>query len=271
MNYQERDTLLYLDNVELSYGEKIILKDIKIEEKDVVREGHITGQIIAIVGCSGRGKSTLFKALTGLKKPSQGRVMISECNPDKPHGAKLVAEGDVGFVDQKYTLFRHKTVQQILIYALRKSGLTKDERILKIDEYLMNWGLIHQKHQYPNELSGGQRQRVAILEQVLSSNQFMVLDEPTSGLDVPGIENVKKVFRLIQQTDELNTVIFSSHLIEFAVEMADVVYFIGQPNGVTYSTVLEKFDLKKLGIAWTPYGEGHQKVVNEIKRLMNLY
>ncbi len=271
MSYKELDTILYLDNVELGYGEKTVLKDVTIEEKDVVREGHITGQIIAVVGCSGRGKSTLFKALTGLVKPKQGRILISELDTKATSDAKVVEEGDVGFVDQHYTLFRHKTVFQILMFALRKSNFSKEDKITKIQEYLTNWGLINQKEQYPNELSGGQRQRVAILEQVLSSSQFMVMDEPTSGLDVPGINNVKKVFRLIQNTDELNTIIFSSHLIEFAVEMADVVYFMGKPQDKEYSTIIKKFDLKEMGIAWTPYGEGHQKVVNEIKQLMDIY
>lgn len=271
MSYQEKDTILYLDNVELGYGDNVVLKDITLEEKDVVREGHITGQIIAIVGCSGRGKSTLFKALTGLKKPTVGQVLISEIETEETSDAKVVEEGDVGFVDQKYTLFRHKTVKQILMYALRKREETKERKNEIIANYLDVWGLSQQINQYPNELSGGQRQRVAILEQVLSSNQFMVLDEPTSGLDVPGIENVKKAFNLIRSTDELNTIIFSSHLIEFAVEMADVVYFIGQPKGKTYSTIIEKFDLKKMGIAWTPYGEGHRQVVDKIKQLMDVY
>jgi len=271
MNYQEKNTILYLDNVELGYGDNIVLKDITLEEKDVVREGQITGQIIAVVGRSGRGKSTLFKALTGLKKPSKGKILITEFDTEETLDAKLIEEGDVGFVDQHYTLFRHKTVTQILTYALRKSSLSKEEKKEKINYYLTSWGLIEQAKQYPNELSGGQRQRVAILEQVLSSGKFMVLDEPTSGLDVPGIENVKKAFRLIQQTDELNTIIFCSHLIEFAVEMADVVYFIGQPEGETYSTIIKKFDLKQLGIAWTQYGPKHQQVVNQIKQLMNTY
>ncbi len=157
------------------------------------------------------------------------------------------------------------------MFALRKNKADKKEKNKVITNHLTTWGLIDQKDQYPNELSGGQKQRVAILEQVLSSSQFMVLDEPTSGLDVPGIENVKKAFRLIQNTDELNTIIFSSHLIEFAVEMADVVYFMGRPVGEDYSTIIKKFDLKELGLAWKPYNEGHQQVVNEIKQLMNKY
>lgn len=271
MSYKELDTILYIDNVELRYGDNVILKDINLIEKDVYREGHTTGQIIAIVGASGRGKSTLFKALTGLKKPSIGRIMISDPETENSAGAKLVEEGDVGFVDQKYTLFRHKTVEQILMYALRKSKLSKQDKLSKINSYLTQWGLINQAKQYPNELSGGQRQRVAILNQVLSSHQFMILDEPTSGLDIVGIENVKKSFRLIQEANELNTIIFSSHLIEFAVEMADMVYVIGHPKGQTYSTIIQKFDLKQLGLAWTPYGEGHQRVVNEVKQLMQLH
>ena len=124
MGYQLKDTILYLNGVELGYGEgnsyKAVLKDINIIEKDVVREGHITGQVIAIVGRSGRGKSTLFKALTGLVKPHKGEILITEVDTKQSNDAKIVQEGDVGFVDQKYTLFRHKTVKQIFEYALRK-------------------------------------------------------------------------------------------------------------------------------------------------------
>ena len=270
-NYTEKDTILYLDNLELGYGDKTVLKDVMLEEKDVVREGHVTGQIIAVVGRSGRGKSTLFKALTGLVKPKQGRVLISELDTETTSDAKIVEEGDVGFVDQHYTLFRHKTVFQTLMYALRKSGKTKEEKENLIGDYLTQWNLFEHSQKYPNELSGGQRQRVAILEQVLSSCKFIVLDEPTSGLDVPGINNVKKAFRLIQNTDELNTIIFCSHLIEFAVEIADVVYFLGKPEDKDYATIIKKFDLKELGLAWTDYNEGHQRVVNEIKQLMDKY
>lgn len=273
MNYIEKDTILYLNGVELGYGEgndyKPVLKDINIIEKDIYREGYTTGQIIAVVGRSGRGKSTLFKALTGLVKPKQGTVLITELKSDDPTDAKQVEEGDVGFVDQKYTLFRHKTVKQTFMYALRKSGKTKKEKEELIASYLTVWGLSGHENQYPCELSGGQRQRTAIIEQLLSSGHFMVLDEPTSGLDVPGIENVKKALRYIQGQHELNTVIFCTHLIEFAVEMADCVYFIGQPTeDAEYSTIIKKFDLKALGVSWTPFSEKHISVINEIKTLM---
>jgi len=276
MSYELKDTILYLDNVELGYGEghdyKCVLKNINLEEKDVVREGYTTGQVIAVVGRSGRGKSTLFKALTGLVKPKSGQVLITELDTEDVTDAKDVSEGDVGFVDQKYTLFRHKTVEQIFKYALRKSKLTKDQKKLTIAKYLGEWGLEKHKDQYPNELSGGQRQRTAIIEQILSSGHFMVLDEPFSGLDVGNIRDVKRSFELIKNDHELNTIIYSTHELRLAAELADSIYVVGHPtiDGVQqeYATIVKHFDLKAMGLAWQEFGPRHIELVKEIDAAM---
>jgi len=266
-NYELKQTIFYLDNISVGYSGKGVLKNVTIVEKDVVREGvKATGQVIAVVGRSGRGKSTLFRALSGLDKPISGRVLISTSMPGQPEAAKEVAEGDVGFVDQKYTLFRHKTVNQIMFYALKKCMLPKEEKTKLIDEQLTKWGLIEHKDKYPCELSGGQRQRTAIIEQLLTSKHFMIFDEPFSGLDVGNIESVKEAFELIQSSDELNTIIFSTHDLHLATELADVIYLIGHPEGVTdYSTVVQKYDLKEMGIAWTSFGPAHLELVSKIK------
>ena len=273
MEYELKDTILYLNNVELGYGDgsdyKAVLKNVNLEEKDVVRVGYVTGQTIAIVGRSGRGKSTLFKALTGLVKPHKGEVLITELETKEQNDAKMVQEGDVGFVDQKYTLFRHKTVTQIFKYALRKRVMEEDKKETLIEKYLIEWGLDKQRHQYPCELSGGQRQRTAIIEQILSSGHFMVLDEPFSGLDVGNIRDVKKSFELIQNDHELNTIIFSTHELRLAVELADVIYVVGHPEGITdYSTIVKKFDLKELGLAWKSFGQGHLDLMEEVDKAM---
>lgn len=272
MSYDLRNTILYLNNVELGYGEgsdyKAVLKNINLEEKDVFRVGRTTGQVTAIVGRSGRGKSTLFKALTGLVKPHSGQILITANDANNPLAAKEVSEGNVGFVDQKYTLFRHKTVKQIFAYALRKSNKTKDEKEQIINKYLGEWGLEKHKDQYPCELSGGQKQRTAIIEQILSSGHFMVLDEPTSGLDLINIDDVKQSFEMIKNDHELNTIIFSTHDIDFALEMADSVYVVGYPEGTTeYSTIVKHYDLKAMGLAWQPFGPQHMELVKEIKEV----
>jgi len=299
-DYKTTETLLYLDNVELGYGRgsdyKCILKDIKIEEKDVVCEELTTGQVIAIVGRSGRGKSTLFKSLTGLVKPKSGSVLIRDMKSNKPNAAKMVHEGDVGFVDQKYTLFRHKTVIQTLMSAQRnkKSDPIERPKDVKLMEkvkflimypvykwrsaranhaakreiakqYLEDWGLAAHAKKYPCELSGGQRQRTAIIEQMLSSGPYMVFDEPFSGLDVGNIKSVKKYFAKISEANELNTIIFSTHDMKLAVELADSIYVIGHKDGCEdYSTVVKHYDLKEMGLAWQEFGPQHLELLTEL-------
>jgi len=278
MNYKLGDTILYLDKVSLGYpdtnhpdGYNVILKDVSLIERNVVRDNiEHTGQTIAFVGRSGRGKSTLFKALTGLVKPIDGKVLITDLATDDTEDAKDVTEGDVGYVDQKYTLFRHKTMYQIFMYALRKKTyLSKEEKNNIIINHLTEWGLLEHKDKYSCELSGGQRQRTAIVEQLLSSKCFMVLDEPFSGLDVGNIEKAKSTFNKVLSANELNTIIFSTHDVSLAVELADSIYVIGRPQGVDdYSTIVKHYDLKENGLAWTEFGEGHLRLVNEIKQIL---
>lgn len=294
MAYKTEETLLYVKDLSVGYKDKngnmkMILKDINIIEKNVVREAKdSTGQVIAFIGRSGRGKSTLFKALTGLLKPSTGEILINdiEFNKHKPldaeDSAKILSEGDVGFVDQKYTLFRHKTIMEICEYAVEKfkkafmnekeGRSNADWKLYKdatIAEFLNGWGLMEHKDKYSCELSGGQRQRTAIIEQMLSNKHFMILDEPFSGLDVGNIEKVKQSFQRIGEAHEFNTIIFSTHDIQLAVELADSIYIIGFPEGIDdYSTIVQHYDLKSMGLAWRDYSDGHRELVTEIKELL---
>lgn len=269
MKHEFKETLLYVENLSVAYDDNIIIKDINIVEKDVVREGNnCTGQVLAFVGRSGRGKSTFFKALTGLVSTTSGKILIKDFENPVPNTAKSVSEGDIGFVDQKYTLFRHKTVSEALKFSLRKSPLSSIDKENKIKVYLKEWGLGNCADKYPNELSGGQRQRTAIIEQLFSSDQFIVLDEPFSGLDVGNIEEVKKAFELLGNSSEFNTVIFSTHDIELALELAQVIYVIGYPTidgkQQQYGTIVAKYDLREMGLAWKDYCEDHLKLSKEI-------
>ena len=277
MNYTSTDTILYLDKISVAFPDpknpeksNVILKDVSLIEKDIMREGFTnTGQTIAFLGRSGRGKSTLFRVITGLLKPTSGQALIANMETTAHDDAKTIEEGDVGFVDQKYTLFRHKTINEIFQYALRKDKMTQPDKNALIKKYLEEWGLEEHKDKYSCELSGGQRQRTAIIEQMLTSKHFMVFDEPFSGLDVGNIEKVKASFERILSADELNTIIFSTHDIKLAVELADSIYIIGHPEGVTdYSTIIKHYDLKEMGMAWQEYDDRHRSLVKDIKELL---
>jgi ABC-type multidrug transport system ATPase subunit len=274
--YTEHECLIEVNNLFVQYGNKIILRDIGNESipfriNDVHREGMLQGQTIAVLGRSGRGKSTFFRSLAGLVPPSKGRIIIPKNFTSKEY--KNIEEGDVGFVQQTFPLSRNQSVFGMLNEAV-SMGNHKEDAEKVINQFLEEWGLMEQKNQFANQLSGGQRQRVAIIEQLLCSHYFIVLDEPFSGLDIKNIEEVKDAIeKLTTTTSEINTVIFSTHNIELAVSIADSIYLIGYEkdksgNFIEGGTLLTHYDLKKLGIAWTPYSKAHIDIAEKLKEKM---
>jgi ABC-type multidrug transport system ATPase subunit len=254
---------------------KLLLRDIGTEAKpflvnDVKRiDVENQGQIVAVLGRSGGGKSTLFKLLAGLNKPTTGEILI-------PNGGNMltkVKEGSVGFVQQTYPLSRNQSVRSMLMEAAAMGKVPHKERRGMVDQYLKDWGIFNQSGQSANQLSGGQRQRVAIIEQLLCSHHFIILDEPFSGLDVKNTEALKDTFRKITTVDEINTIFFSTHVIQLATELADQIFVIGyeyddQGNQLEGGTIIAQYDLKAMGIAWRPYGAEHRKLRYEIEDLI---
>ena len=272
-NYSLKEKLVVVESLSVVYNDRIILRDIGTERMpftiwDIYRENMKQGQTVAVLGRSGRGKSTFFKALTGIATPTTGSIRIPD--EDKPGQLRNVREGNVGFVQQNFPLSRNQTVVQMLEDAAVQGHIPQADRDATIRELLETWGLVAQKHLAPNQLSGGQRQRVAIIEQLLCSHFFMVFDEPFSGLDVCNIEDVKASFRKITDNNEISTIIFSTHDIDLAVELADVIYIIGYEQGsngewLEGGTIVGCYDLKQLNLAWQGFSPGHAELSRKIK------
>jgi polar amino acid transport system ATP-binding protein len=273
-NYTLASDLLVVENVSVIYGNKTIIRDIGTPQipfviKDVQRAHMQQGQTVAVLGRSGRGKSTFFKAITGILQPATGLIKIPD--PKQEASFRNVKEGDVGFVQQNYPLSRNQTVFQMLQDAAAEGQIPSAERNDIINSHIENWGLKDQRNLAPNQLSGGQKQRVAIIEQLLCSHHYVVFDEPFSGLDVCNIDDVRDSFKKITTSNEINTIIFSTHDIELAVELADQIYIIGyeqNTNGqfIEGGTVVGYYDLKKLNLAWQEFGAGHRDLVDMIKK-----
>jgi ABC-type multidrug transport system ATPase subunit len=274
VTYSLAEDLLVVENVKVMYGNKTIIRDIGTPQipfviKDIKREHIQQGQTVAVLGRSGRGKSTLFKALTGIIQPAHGTIKIPDAKRENVF--RPVKEGDVGFVQQNFPLSRNQTVLQMLQNAASQGDIPENERKDIIDTQLENWGLKQQRNLAPNQLSGGQKQRVAIIEQLLCSHHYVVFDEPFSGLDVCNIDDVCASFRQITTSHEINTIIFSTHDIELAVGLADEIYIVGyeqNTNGefIEGGTVVGYYDLKKLNLAWQQFGAGQRDLVDMIKK-----
>ena len=257
--YEKKERLLTVENLNLQYGEKIILREINLHIDNIVRPNMEQGQVVALLGLSGSGKTQLFRCLAGMQRPTSGSVHLNEHK-------EPVHAGEVGVVQQAYPLLQHRTVWSNLMLATHhaKDGKDRAEMLLK------HFSLEDKKSAYPLELSGGQRQRLAIVQQLLCSNYFLLMDEPFSGLDIIAKNRAFETIRTVSTANELNTVIFTTHDLEAAVTLADTIWIIGPENGKPGSTAVRELDLAAMGLAWTPDIEHHPlywPTVMELKQL----
>lgn len=246
MTYQKNERLLTIENLSLQYGEKLILRDINLHIDNIVRPGMHQGQVVALLGLSGSGKTQLFRCIAGMQKPTAGAVKL---NDDK----HPVSAGEIGVVQQSYPLLAHRTVWDNLMLAGHGIDTAKDHA----NQLLDHFGLSDKKKSYPIELSGGQRQRIAIIQQLVCSKYFLLMDEPFSGLDVVAKERVYDTIRTVSTANELNTLIFTTHDLESAVVLADEIWILGSEEGKPGTTVVKKIDLAAMGLAWAPDIQKH--------------
>ena len=241
-NHIKAEVILKAEDINLSYDDKIILRDINFNIKNIVRPDMLQGQVVSLIGRSGIGKTQLFKILSGLQQPTMGNVFI--------HQDKKVKAGDMGVIFQSYYLFEWRTIEQSLMMAAKQNPSLKGKEKEAIKTYADNFSLMEHLHKYPEQLSGGQKQRVSIIQQLLKGSDFLLLDEPFSGLDVCVLDKVVDLLLQVSVSDELKTLIIVSHDIETAVAISDTVFILGMEEGKPGATIKKEIDLIARDLAW---------------------
>lgn len=246
--YEVMETLISVKNVSVLIEGRPILRDLSMEVRNITRPDMKQGQVVALLGPSGIGKTTLFRVLAGLNAPTSGEVLVG--TEQKP-----VEAGMVGVVFQHYRLFEHRTVLGNLIVAANRVGLRGSTARKKSMELLDSFGLDGLYHRYPAQLSGGQRQRVAIAQQFICSHYFLLMDEPFSGLDPLAVDRVCTLVADVATAHELNTSIVVTHNILAGLKVADTVLLLGRDRDergdiIPGARIQGSYDLAKMGLAW---------------------
>ena len=196
------------------------------------------GEVLAIIGSSGGGKTTLLRCLNFLEKANSGEIIVNgKTVYSAKEGEKPItspeAQLSMGLVFQQFNLFPQYSVMGNLMLtpklrAKRKSTKGKRETTEEIREraeaLLETVGLTEKANAYPCQLSGGQQQRVAIARALMLSPEILCFDEPTSALDPELTGEVLKVIRSLKNSER--TMIIVTHEMEFARNVADKVIFM---------------------------------------------
>lgn len=208
-----------LDNVHKWFGDNHVLKGIDLNVN--------AGEIVAIIGQSGSGKSTALRCMDHLEQINKGSVTVCghTFGADIPKADLKMLRQDVGIVFQSYNLFPHLTVEQNITLALtsvKKMPKKQAQEIAK--SVLTQVGLIEKISFYPEQLSGGQQQRVAIARSLAMDPKLMLFDEVTSALDPQLTGEVLRVIEKLAR--EGMTMVLVTHEMAFAMKVAHRVVYM---------------------------------------------
>lgn len=191
------------------------------EETIAVNNLDITipaGKLIGLLGPSGCGKSTTLYMISGLLKPTDGKIFFGDSEvtsvPPEDRG--------IGLVFQNYALYPHMTVRQNIMFPLENIKMPKDEAVEKMKYYANLVGIGHLLERKPVQLSGGQQQRVAIARALVKEPRVLLLDEPLSNLDARLRLQTREEIKRIQRETGITT-IFVTHDQEEAMSISDEI------------------------------------------------
>jgi ABC-type histidine transport system ATPase subunit len=221
---------LVVEDMHKRFGDLEVLKGLSMSARE--------GDVIAILGSSGSGKSTFLRCINLLETPDSGRVYVAgeliKMRPTRnghamPEDAKQVdrIRSELGMVFQSFNLWSHMTVLQNVIEApIHVLKVPKSEAIDRAEAVLAKVGIAEKRNHYPSHLSGGQQQRAAIARALAMEPKVMLFDEPTSALDPELVGEVLRVMR--QLAEEGRTMLVVTHEMGFAREVASEVIFLHQ-------------------------------------------
>lgn len=223
-------------NLKKNYDTKVVLDGVDLEV--------FPGQIVAVIGSSGSGKSTVLRCVNLLEEILDGQIFLEGVEISEPDVNQDRVREQIGLVFQSFNLFAHLSIlENITLALIHVKKMSKEEAKQKALSWLERIGLADKADSYPDKLSGGQQQRTAIVRAVAMEPKVLLLDEVTSALDP---ELVGEVLSLIKDLKASGTtILMATHELSFAREVADWVIFLENGKILEQGEAKEFFDNPK--------------------------
>lgn len=212
--------MIYISELSKTFSGQKVLNNLSLEIQK--------GEVVALIGSSGAGKSTFLRSLNYLEAPDSGRIKIDDFEVDFEHITQekiLTLRRKLAMVFQQFNLFGRKTaLENVKEGLIVVKGLSDQEATKIAREELAKVGLSDRENHYPRHLSGGQKQRVALARALAMKPEVLLLDEPTSALDPELVGEVEKSIANAAKTGQ--TMVLVSHDMSFVAQVADKVLFL---------------------------------------------
>ncbi len=211
------EPMIKIRDLTMSFGSVTPLRGVSL---DIQR-----GDIVALIGPSGTGKSTLLRLINRLETPTSGSIIVDGEDITAPDCRLELLRKKIGMIFQSFNLFAHLTViENIMAAPVSVAHLSRQAAYDQAMKLLKSVGLQSKALSYPSELSGGQQQRIAIVRALAMNPEMLLFDEPTSALDPTMVGEVENVIRRV--AEEGTTMMIVTHEMDFARSIANRVIFM---------------------------------------------
>ncbi|MCH8285883.1 LPS export ABC transporter ATP-binding protein [candidate division KSB1 bacterium] len=206
---------LRAENLEKYYGKRKVVNNVSIEFNQ--------GEIVGLLGPNGAGKTTTFYMITGMVKPSKGKVFLDKQDISKYPMYRRSRSG-IGYLSQEPSIFRKLSVEDNIMAILQTVRMSKKDRKSRLEELLGELGLKKLRNNKAYTLSGGERRKVEITRAMVTKPRFLLLDEPFSGVDPIAVEEIQ---RIVQELKSKNIgVLITDHNVHETLSITDRAYLL---------------------------------------------
>lgn len=229
-------SVINIEHLTKNFGDNRVLKGIDLTVEQ--------GEVVAILGGSGSGKSTMLRCINQSVSPTTGRIWVNDVELTDPHTNLDKARTEISMVFQQFNLFPNMTVlENIMLAPTKVRHISKKQARETALTVLKRVGLSEKADEYPNNLSGGQKQRVAIARALAMQPKVMLFDEPTSALDPEMVDEVLAIIKDLAKSGM--TMLVVSHEMSFAHDVATRVLFLDRGKIIADGTPAEVMDHPK--------------------------